>query len=348
MAYRHKKKWMGTITLGGKRYRKTFSEKKYALMWEQQKAREHELGILNIGRNDTTQVSELTDRYMSDIKTRLSKGSIDSEKVRIGNLTNYCIKAGAILASDLDKAFWYSYIEYLKSRGQKEVTINGTLCTLGRVIKCGIDSELIFQNPFESCKLIKTDKPGLPKYFTIEEVKKIEFAIKDHPKHKRFYPLFFTLVRTGMRSGELRGLEKSEIDFESKKIILPPEKTKARSPRIIPINDDVCDLLKRQVESNTKNNFVFVTTLGTAFSPKHINRSFRLALDYCEEIGVVKNTREQNVHSLRRTYISNLVMSGVEPQKIMRVVGHKNWSTMKKYLHLAPNYGNDIVDKLPY
>ena len=41
-------------------------------------------------------------------------------------------------------------------------------------------------------------------------------------------------------------------------------------------------------------------------------------------------------------------MSGVEPQKVMNVVGHKDWSTVKRYLHLAPDYGSDVVDNLPY
>ena len=55
-----------------------------------------------------------------------------------------------------------------------------------------------------------------------------------------------------------------------------------------------------------------------------------------------------NVHTLRKTYISHLVMAGVEPVKVMEIVGHREWATMRRYLALAPGYLQNVQDKLPY
>ena len=42
-------------------------------------------------------------------------------------------------------------------------------------------------------------------------------AVEEH-KNGKFYPLFLTLLRTGMRIGEALGLKWQDIDFEKRQI----------------------------------------------------------------------------------------------------------------------------------
>ena len=44
----------------------------------------------------------------------------------------------------------------------------------------------------------------------------------------------------------------------------------------------------------------------------------------------------------------HMVMNGVNPVKVMTIVGHKEFSTMRRYLYLTPEFSTENVDVLKY
>jgi site-specific recombinase XerD len=63
---------------------------------------------------------------------------------------------------------------------------------------------------------------------------------------------------------------------------------------------------------------------------------------------VKKNSSLQNVtwHIFRHTYISRLVMAGVDLRTVQELAGHKDIKMTVRYAHLAPAHKLAAVDRL--
>src|SRR2546426_10644215 len=51
-------------------------------------------------------------------------------------------------------------------------------------------------------------------------------------------------------------------------------------------------------------------------------------------------------HCLRHTFISRLVMAGVDLRTVQELAGHKNVAMTCRYAHLAPSHQQAAVEKL--
>jgi integrase len=148
-----------------------------------------------------------------------------------------------------------------------------------------------------------------------------------------------------MRSGELCSLTISDIDFAKRQIVLRPENTKAGYMRVIPISTSVAEFLKGlawEAERLGKKH-LFLNSDGTRQTSDNLIRRFRTLLKKLD----LENKDEVNIHTLRKTYISHLIMAGEDPVKVMAIVGHRDWSTIRRYLALSPKYLSQI-ESLPY
>ena len=57
---------------------------------------------------------------------------------------------------------------------------------------------------------------------------------------------------------------------------------------------------------------------------------------------------DMTVHALRHTFISHLVMNGVDLVSVKELAGHSDIKTTMRYAHLAPGHLRKSIDKLPY
>ena len=54
------------------------------------------------------------------------------------------------------------------------------------------------------------------------------------------------------------------------------------------------------------------------------------------------------LHTLRHTFASHLVISGVDLPTVKKLMGHSDIQTTMVYAHLAPDHLADAVDKLTF
>lgn len=204
--------------------------------------------------------------------------------------------------------------------------------------------------------------------FTDEEIALISESSKDY-----MYCLFNLALATGLRKGELLGLELSCIDLENAEITvkqalkevtvyddiniskreLQISTTKNKKTRVVPIPQTLIFDLKRHILNQRKlffkngltygdSDFVFTTRGCQPINPRNFQRAWVRTLKRA-------NVRYRKFHNVRHTYASKLLIEGVDIKTISTLLGHSNISiTADTYIHVVPETKAAAVSHLDY
>ncbi len=153
-------------------------------------------------------------------------------------------------------------------------------------------------------------------------------------------------LRTGMRLGEMKGLQWSSIDWQQKMITVRHSKSdyskdlgspKTNRQRHIPMCDDIYAVL---LARRRATGYVF---LGSCSEKPFDNKNLARQLDRaCKSAGL----RHIGWHTLRHTFASHLAAKGVPISAIQMLMGHSTIMMTMRYAHLAPSTLREAVDML--
>jgi len=153
-------------------------------------------------------------------------------------------------------------------------------------------------------------------------------ALRDAAKNDiRIYAIIEILLQTGLRIGELAGIQLQDITLE--KSSLKIRAFESHDARKVPLNKSALEAIELYVKNRpkTKNTTLFVTKTGNAFLIRNIrtavNRFFRIA-----------GIEGAKVNDLRHTFIVEQLKAGVPIVELSHMVGHKRLSTTEKYIEL--------------
>jgi integrase len=209
-----------------------------------------------------------------------------------------------------------------RSNEVKPATVNRELTLLKHMLTKAVEWGYLKRNSASSVRLFK-EPPGRLRYLEVEEIKRLLDSCNDpHAPHLR--PIVIMALHTGMRLGEILGLQWQEID--SKRRLITITKTKNNERKIIPINDVLYDELVK-LPKHVTSPYLFYHPDGTRLF--HIHHSFHHAL---KKAGIA----EFRFHDLRHTFASHLAMLGVPLEIIGALLGHKDPKMTKRYAHLSP------------
>jgi len=151
-------------------------------------------------------------------------------------------------------------------------------------------------------------------------------------------------INTGLRRGEILGLEWSNVDLENKKIhivnrALKKETETRAGRRAISISKSLISELKKTMTKQKENklwfgadyfgnDYVCVWENGKEISLNYITQAFRKSILKLE----IPHIR---FHDLRHTHASLLLQKGVHPKVVQERLGHSKVSiTLDTYSHL--------------
>lgn len=296
--------------------------------------------------NKDITIEYIVEHYLEKAKYTMKERSYLVEKQCVEKVVEYFHHKGLIYFRLLTPKSLQDFIVWRKEtttpRGKppSNVTVNKNIAAIKRALNLAFKNQLIPQDPFVKVNLIRVDKEDSPRIFSKEDIKIIEQVAENSPIRDEI----FFLVRTGLRVSEMINLEVSDIDLQKNIIIVRSVKAKSRKTRYVPIVSELQKKLKRLLTDAKENNRsrVFVNSNGNRHCLRNVLRRFRTILKNANEHGV--DIEGINIHSLRRTYISHMIMSGQDPVKVMKIVGHQSWETMKKYLFLTEEYLRDVPD----
>ena len=163
----------------------------------------------------------------------------------------------------------------------------------------------------------------LPKFFSKEEVKLL-LESTDNIKHKA---IFMTIYSCGLRLNELLSL--TIIDIRSSDKIIRINQSKGNKDRIVPLPDKLLDTLRDYYLAYKPKNYLFEGEKGNRYSERSVQLVLKKALKKA------KIRTEGSVHTLRHSYATHLIQSGIDVRIVQELLGHENIKTTMIYTHIT-------------
>lgn len=183
------------------------------------------------------------------------------------------------------------------------------------------DDELgIEVSPFANLKPPVTKSPR-NRALTESEIKSL-WQVWDKTSYP-FGPLQHLLLLTAQRRGEVAAMQWSEIDAAKQLWTIPAEKTKSDRAHIVPLSDQVVEILNA-LPRFVAGDFIFTTTSGRK-PVAGFSKAKALADRFTDELlaaGEIEPVKPWRVHDLRRTARSGMAELGVPEIVAERILNH--------------------------
>ena len=243
-------------------------------------------------------------------------------------------------ASDLNALAIINVFEQMKSEGITFGHRKKFKHVLKSIFDFGLQTNLIrnlFRSPTHEVVLGR-EVEKKPEILSLTEIQRLlELAYGQDHEWKRVWSV---ALLTGMRSGEILALHKNDVDFENKLInvnkshncrLKTYKSTKAGYWRQVPISEDLEKILKEQFLVNADSDYVFEKFTGWEKGDQA-----RILRSFC----YINGLPSIRFHTLRACFATQMLRSGVEPAKVMKICGWKELKTMQRYVRLA---GIDVM-----
>lgn len=259
------------------------------------------------------------------------------------------------------------YYHLLNEKGLAINTLDNIHTILHPIFTMAVRDDIIRKNPADGVlKEIKKNSgknKGIRHALTLQQQKAFIDEIRYSPDFYHWYPLFVTLLGTGMRISECIGLRWQDVDFKNRCISvnhavtyyvrnnvscfgvsMPKTETGIRT---IPLMDAVYDALLNEYERQKKDGFctyelegmsgfVFSNKHGFLHRPHCINAAIKRIYESHNAREIIDAKRESrepvmiphfSAHHLRHTFCSRLCESEMNVKVIQQIMGHKNIET---------------------
>lgn len=219
-------------------------------------------------------------------------------------------------------------------------------------------------NPMEHVVIPKKEEDFLteqvPKrnHWTKDEVKTFLQLANEHMSPQD-YIMFYMLIYTGMRKGELLALDWKDVDLDKRTIIIHKtlffkgkkeilQKVKTYQARTIYIDDQTARMLRKwHVQQRER-----LLEYGHTKAPEKVltredNRPLRLAYPNEKLDSFIKNhgLHPITVHGLRHTHASLLFEAGASIKEVQARLGHRDIkTTMNIYTHVTESIKDKTAD----
>lgn len=232
------------------------------------------------------------------------------------------------------------YIAKRKADGVQAGTINRELGLLSAALNWARrDLDWSVPNPAQGRRLKEPE--GRVRWITHAEATALVLAARRAPEASHLPDFILLALNTGMRAGEILGLEWRRVDLQAGLIYLEVGDQKNGKLGSVPLNKEARAAILSRSQFRTHycptSPWVFAHRDGQRV--QSIRRSFTSA---CRRAGIT----DFHIHDLRHTCAAWLVQSGVPLAEIRDLLRHSTVQMTERYAHLAPHNIQAAVGKL--
>lgn len=309
--------------------------------------------------NKTITINILLPKWLYGIKkNEIKPSSLESYDL----IYRSYIKDNLISNLPIDEIKTLAIQDYYNNMNTTVNNIKKTHKLLHQFFKYAEKEGFIVKNPCSNVTIPKENKTAEDilqekskfQYFNEDEIKKL----KDVFKGNKYENVVLFALGTGMRRGEIFGLQWKDVDFANKEIHiihnlssvaiiqddgtrkyqfeLQTPKTK-NSIRTIPMSNNIYKLLKSLKKDS---DYVFAPN-NCHFDIKYFQKLWNKKLN---EAGIEHKT----FHDLRHTFATMLLTHGANLITVKELLGHSSIKTTEIYLDALPKTKEDIINKIDF
>ena len=237
--------------------------------------------------------------------------------------------------------------------GYSKNTIRNMRNLISGVMALSIEDKIVEVNPVaRTGKYLKAAKKARKaEFLTPEEVRLLLDTTRGI-----FYPFFLAAARTGLRQGELIGLQWGDIDWNGKFLTVKctiyrkmPKIPKCGKERRIDMSDQLLKVLRDHKAAMAADalktgkalpGYVFMSRCHKPYEPSWVRKVF---YNYLKAAGL----RAVPFHAIRHSFASALIGNGASLTYVKEQMGHSSIRiTVDTYGHLVPSANRAEVNKL--
>lgn len=160
--------------------------------------------------------------------------------------------------------------------------------------------------------------------------------------------------RTGIRVGELIALRISDIDFDSRALVIKIQKMRKRDGkpiekrRMVPVDQDTLDMIREYLQ--WRKRFSYKGDLLFPITRQRVNQIFwklgRKAGITAVGDPITSKHRKLHPHVLRHSFAIHCVKKGMSLARLQKILGHASPTTTSVYLQWSSADLHEDYDKV--
>lgn len=250
---------------------------------------------------------------------RASLGSIDAFLAFIKG-------AGKTHLEEITRSDLLSFVEHEQDRGLKATSVRTRLRSLNAFLRFAMEDGIVHPEIFLKRIIIKVPDT-LPRAIELDDEQKLLSAI-DKVRDKA---MILSLLRTGMRIGELLSTRLQDVHLKERRIEIF-EAHKNRVGRVVYLSDDARDALSNWLkERDNRTPFVF-NGYGRN-NPLSYPAARMVFVKYLKKAGL--SHKGYTLHCLRHTNASELLNAGMPLECLKELLGHSTVEMTRRYAKLT-------------
>ncbi|MFW6113387.1 MAG: tyrosine recombinase XerC [Actinomycetota bacterium] len=274
-----------------------------------------------------------------DVERNLSSNTLRAYHGDLCNFVEYCERSGKVNPGEIDHRFLRRYLSYLQTRGYSRSTVARRTSAVKGMYRFLVSRGYIEEDPAAVLSPPHRDR-RLPRVLRVEDIDEAESGkgLHIYRTSLRDMALVELLYATGMRVGELTGLDLKDVDMKREEVKVTG---KGRKERVMPVHETAIQLLEAYIEkerptlaANAVSNrddgdplFLSVRgkRLGDRGARRVVERFFR----------GLEGGKRISPHTLRHTFATHLLQGGADLRTVQELLGHVDLSTTQIYTHLS-------------
>lgn len=268
------------------------------------------------------QIKDFIDEHLQQGQNSLSLQWLYIKKLILMKFLDFATREGIEYLDEVSLKHLERY-KTMRLQENKPNTVQNHLKAIGTMLNHALRLEYIDKNPASRLSVIKGIERNKKRFLRKEEIG----AILDATRGTYLENFVLTAIYTGLRRRELIYLDFSDVDF-SKKLLYVKNKgefqTKSRKERVLPLHRELWSYFE------SKKAGICFPYRGRRIHEDTASRNFKSMAEQAGLVGV-------KLHTLRHTFISHCLMSGVSMWEVSKWAGHSSSYVTELYGHLCPD-----------
>lgn len=348
-------RWVGQITIDGRRKYKYSKTKTAAREWLKEMEKQIDQGLTHDALSIT--VKEYLEEWMQVKEMELKPKTAHQCRQLINN--HVLPYLGKYKLGEVKPALIQTTYSKLRKSNASDRTIGFIHAVLHHAFSMAVKQGTIGRNPTDA---VTKPKYRSPEMSTWDNNQALIFL--SHAEQTRLAVFFYLALDTGMRMGELIGLQWKDVNWENQTLsirrqiqrlpgqgLVEVEPKSKTSKRMIKVGKNTIQKLYAQEatvmqlkefagENWSEHDLVFPNTVGSPLEQGNIRRTYQ------------KLIKEANLpyikfHELRHTSATLMLQAGTNLKIVQNRLGHSQISlTLDTYSHVLPNMQDEVAEKM--